>query len=304
MTEVASRDGLQNEAHPVSTEQKIELIDRVARAGIRRFEVTSFVSPRAVPALSDAEDVVRGVRDRDRLVLEALVPNLRGAERAAPLGLDAWVCFVSASETHSLANSNAPTYEAIERLRPVIGLADQLGIEAIGSIATAFGCPFEGDVPIGRVVDVAHRQADLGFRTIKLGDTIGSAHPSQVTRMLAALNQALPQVEFVLHLHDTRGMSLANVLAGLAAGGTAFESSLGGVGGCPFAPGATGNVSTEDLVHFLHLEGHETGADLAALIEAGRWLETVLGRPLPARLLHSSPVGTLVDPTTMKRAVG
>ena len=304
ITEVASRDGLQNEKHPVSTEQKIELIGRIARAGMKRFEVTSFVSPRAVPALADAEDVVKGVPDRESLIIEALGPNQRGAERAAALKLDEWVCFASASESHSQANSNTSTEEALARLQPVIDLAKQEGVVPVGSIATSFGCPFEGDVPVERVVEVAKRMTDMGVETIKLGDTIGTAWPSRVRELVRAMREALPETVLVLHLHNTRDMSLANVLTGIEEGVDRYESALAGVGGCPFAPGATGNISTEDLVHFLHLEGHKTGLDLGKLIEAGHWFETVLERKLPAHLLRAKPVGETVELASTRRAAG
>ena len=304
ITEVAPRDGIQTESHPVTTEEKLELIRRLAEAGVPRMEVTSFVSPRAVPNLADAEDVVRGLPDRPSIIAEALVPNMRGAERAADLGLDAWVCFASASETHSQANSNTSTDEALTRLAPVVAAAHEQGVEPIGAIATSFGCPFEGDVPVARVVEVARRMVDLGIGTVKLGDTIGTAWPARVRELVRAMRSALPETGIVLHFHNTRDLSLANVLVGLAEGVDRYESSLGGVGGCPFAPGATGNVATEDLVHFLALEGHETGVDLSQLIEAGHWLETVLERKLPAHLLRAAPVGHTVDPAEMKRAVG
>lgn len=304
LTEVAPRDGMQNELHPVTTEQKLELVRRVAEAGIRRFEVTSFVSPRAVPNLADAEEIVRNLPDRSSLFAEALVPNMRGAERAANLGLDAWVCFASASETHSQANSNTTIDDALARLKPVIEAAHQHGVEPIGAIATSFGCPFEGDVPVQRVVEVARRMVDMGIGTLKLGDTIGTAWPARVRDLVRALRIALPDTNLVLHFHNTRDMSLANVLTGISEGVTRYESALTGVGGCPFAPGATGNVSTEDLAHFLALAGHETGADIDRLVEAGHWLETVLERKLPAYLLRVAPVGRTVDPAAMKRAVG
>lgn len=276
----------------------------MAEAGIRRFEVTSFVSPRAVPNLADAEEIVRNLPDRSSLFAEALVPNMRGAERAANLGLDAWVCFASASETHSQANSNTTIDDALARLKPVIEAAHQHGVEPIGAIATSFGCPFEGDVPVQRVVEVARRMVDMGIGTLKLGDTIGTAWPARVRDLVRALRIALPDTNLVLHFHNTRDMSLANVLTGISEGVTRYESALTGVGGCPFAPGATGNVSTEDLAHFLALAGHETGADIDRLVEAGHWLETVLERKLPAYLLRVAPVGRTVDPAAMKRAVG
>lgn len=257
-----------------------------------------------MPNLADAEEIVRNLPDRSSLFAEALVPNMRGAERAANLGLDAWVCFASASETHSQANSNTTIDDALARLKPVIEAAHQHGVEPIGAIATSFGCPFEGDVPVQRVVEVARRMVDMGIGTLKLGDTIGTAWPARVRDLVRALRIALPDTNLVLHFHNTRDMSLANVLTGISEGVTRYESALTGVGGCPFAPGATGNVSTEDLAHFLALAGHETGADIDRLVEAGHWLETVLERKLPAYLLRVAPVGRTVDPAAMKRAVG
>jgi hydroxymethylglutaryl-CoA lyase len=232
------------------------------------------------------------------------VPNLRGAERVAKTAVDDWVCFVSASESHSKANSNCSITEAVRRLEPVAELATGLKRTPVAAIATAFGCPFEGETPTERVTGLAREFHGLGFRTIKLGDTIGTAYPRQVSALVGALRAALPDVTLVLHFHNTRGLALANVMAGLAAGVVRYESSLGGIGGCPFAPGATGNVATEDLVHFLQVETHETGINLPKLIEAGHWLETLLGRELPAHLLRAQPIGHTVPLVTTNRAVG
>ncbi|MCU9840386.1 hydroxymethylglutaryl-CoA lyase [Ruegeria sp. WL0004] len=304
LTEVSSRDGLQSETAPVSTADKIELVERCIDAGLRRFEVTSFVSPRAVPQMADAEEVLQGLGTRDDVVFQALVPNLRGAERAARSGVHEWVCFLSATESHSRANSNCSIQDAIARLESVRELAAAEGRRAVAALAVAFGCPFEGVTPTAQVLRIAGALVDIGFEELKLGDTIGTATPSQIRTVVTALRSAYPDLSLVLHLHDTRGLSLANVLAGLSLGITRYESALGGTGGCPFAPGATGNVATEDLVHFLHAEGHETGVDFDQLVTHGRWLSGVLGRDLPARLQKAPPIGATRPLDAAARAVG
>ncbi|MCF6445838.1 hydroxymethylglutaryl-CoA lyase [Nereida sp. MMG025] len=304
ITEVSPRDGLQNEPQPVATEIKVELAKRMIAAGARRFEITSFVSPRAVPRMADAAEVIAQLDAGPDITLQALVPNLRGAERAAQTAVQEWVCFMSATESHSQANSNCSVDEAVARFEPVLALAKAEGKRAVAALAASFGCPFEGVTPVGQTVQVAKKLHALGFSELKLGDTIGTATPSQITQMVHALRAEVPDLDLILHLHDTRGLSLANVLTGINLGITRYESSVGGIGGCPFAPGATGNVSTEDLVHFLHAEGYETGFDLDACIDTGHWLSKALGRPLPARLLKAPPIGTTIPLDGITRAVG
>ncbi|MCB1395962.1 MAG: hydroxymethylglutaryl-CoA lyase [Rhodobacter sp.] len=304
LTEVAPRDGLQSLPEPVPVGTKIELVRRAANAGFRRVEVTSFVSPRAVPQLADAEAVLAGLAGLNTVTLEALVPNLRGAERVARTAVQDWVCFLSASESHSQANANCSVTEALARIEPVIDLARRCNRTPVAAIATAFGCPFEGIIPVSQTMRLVLALRDRGIRRIKFGDTIGTATPRQVHELAEQLKDKAPEIQPVLHLHDTRGLALPCVLAGINAGFTRFESSIGGIGGCPFAPGATGNVASEDLVHFLHAEGHDTGIDLAALIDTGRWLEGQLGRPLPARMLRVSPIGTTVPLPDGLRARG
>ena len=304
LTEVSPRDGLQSESVHVSVADKIALVERAIDVGLKRFEVTSFVSPRAVPQLADAERVMEGLQEAEGIVFQALVPNMRGAERAARTGVHEWVCFLSATESHSRANSNCSVDDAIARLVPVYDLALAEERRPVAALAAAFGCPFEGVTPTAQVLRVVNALVDIGFDEIKLGDTIGTATPSQIKEVVTTLRAAHPELSLVLHLHDTRGLSLANVMMGLSLGIKRYESSLGGIGGCPFAPGATGNVATEDLVHFLHSEGFETGVDFERLVEQGRWLSGVLGRELPARLLKVPPIGAtrLLDSAT--RAVG
>lgn len=304
ITEVGLRDGLQNESEPFSTDQKIELAGLLLAAGVRRLEATAFVSPKAVPQMADAEEVVEGIKNREDIIIEALVPNARGGERAASVGVDVWVAFMSASEKHSLANSNVSVEEAFARIRPLPDLAHAAGASVAGAIAVAFDCPFEGGTPVDQIVKIAKWFDGIGITTLKLGDTIGTASPKRVRRLVEALRAELPDLELVLHFHNTRGMGLANILAGIDCGVTRFESSIGGIGGCPFAPGATGNVPTEDVVHLLHLEDHNTGLDLDALVHAGEFVQSVLGRPLPAHLQSASPVGVLHDFDEAIRAKG
>ena len=304
ITEVSPRDGLQSIAVPVSTADKIELARRAAAAGIKRIEATSFVSPRAIPQMSDAEDVLTGLASLEDVTLEALVPNLRGAERAALTPVHDWVCFISATESHSEANANCSVDKALARIERVVALAQDCGRTPVAAIACSFGCPFEGVTSLEQTINLVKILGAMGIQRIKFGDTIGTATPRQIAVLAEKLTEENLEVDPVLHLHNTRGLSLANVFAGLQAGFTSFESSIGGTGGCPFAPGASGNVATEDLIHFLHAEGHETGVDLAQVIGAGKWLEERLGHSLPAHLLRVGPIGTIVSLDSVKRAKG
>ncbi len=304
ITEVGLRDGLQNEPVFFPTEKKIALANRLIATGIRRLEATSFVSPKAVPQLSDAEVLLAELERPEDLIIEALVPNARGGERAASAGADVWVAFMSASQTHSEANSNTSVEQAFDRIRPLPELAAQAGASVTGALAVAFDCPFEGQTPIDQVVEIAKWFEGIGVTCLKLGDTIGSVSPARVTQVVEALSREVPELEIVLHFHNTRGMGLANVLAGIQCGVQRYEASLGGLGGCPFAPGASGNISTEDLVHMLHLDGFETGIDLDALIATGRQFAEDLGKPLPAHLQHAAPSGTRHTLDDAMRAVG
>jgi hydroxymethylglutaryl-CoA lyase len=302
ITEVGLRDGLQGWPNLVPVAQKIEIANSLIKAGVRRLEATSFVSPRAVPQLADAEALIAGIASTNELVIEALVPNQRGGERAA--GVDVWVAFMSVSETHSRANSNSSVDEAFERIRPLPEMAAQAGALVTAALAVSFDCPFEGRTPVENVVALARRFQDIGVHSLKLGDTIGTASPGRVTRLVEALARAVPEMEIVLHFHNTRGLALANVMAGLGAGITRFESALGGLGGCPFAPGASGNVATEDLVHMMVQEGVATGIDLDKLIEVGRAFGDALNTELPAHLQKAQPVGVLHPYNDVYRAAG
>jgi hydroxymethylglutaryl-CoA lyase len=299
INEVGPRDGFQLESTLIPTERKIEIIDALSRTGVDGVQVTSFVRPDAVPQLRDGAEVLTGMTRQDGVEYAVLVPNLKGAERAAEHGVDAWETMLSVSDSHSRANANRNTAEALTGMADVVALAREAGVEVIGGLATALGCPFEGRVPYDRVAWVVGEYHAMGVRRATIADTAGLADPAHVFGMMSRLRADFPDVRFALHLHDTRGLGLANVLAGLAAGVVDFDSSVGGLGGCPFAPGATGNIATEDLVHVLLLLGVDPGpVDLQALTRISRGpvaasvdhpLESSLSRADPSWFLHPAP---------------
>ncbi len=290
--EVAVRDGFQIEPRFIPTTEKIALIDALSRTGLAKIEVTSFVSPKAVPNLRDAEEVMRGIERRSGTLYTALVPNVRGAERALAVGVDEMNLVMSASESHNQANLNRSTALSLQGFAEIIRVAR--GRATVnGSISTAFGCPFEGDVPEERVLGFAERYLELGSRGVTLADTTGMAHPKQVARLTAAMKKRFPEAELTLHFHNTRGMGLANALAALEAGADRFDASLGGLGGCPFAPGATGNICTEDLVHMLAAMGYDTGVDLDALLLVARKLPAIVGHDVPGQVAKAGKITDL-----------
>jgi len=291
--EVGPRDGLQNEARQVPAEGKLRLLGALARAGLSRVEATSFVSPRWIPQLADADQVVAALPPGPAYAV--LVPNDKGLFRllaaldARPAGgprVDAAV-FLSASESHNRKNVNKSVDETLAAFEAVIGPARERGLRVRGYVSTAFGCPYQGKVEPARVAAVAERLLAMGCEQISLGDTIGVGTPDQVRRLLDLLRPRVRLEQLALHMHDTRGTALANVLAGLQGGVTTFDSSVGGLGGCPYAPGASGNLATEDLVYMLRGMGHETGVDLERLVEAGALAEELVGRPLPGKALQA-----------------
>lgn len=282
--EVGPRDGLQNEATVVPTDAKVELISRLAAAGYRDIEVSSFVRPRWIPQLADASDVIARLPRIDGVTWWALVPNVRGLERALDAGLGAVATFMSSSETHNLRNVNRTTRESLAELREVIATAVSEGLRVRSYISTVFGCPYEGHVAPERSVELAAALIDAGAEMISLGDTTGMGNPSQVQDILGRMRAAGIAIErLALHMHDTRGTALANVLAGLQAGVRTFDASVSGLGGCPYAPGASGNAASEDLIAMLEDMGFDTGVDLDRVCEAGLFIESVLGRELPGR---------------------
>lgn len=284
ITEVGPRDGLQNEGAYVEPARKVELIDRLAAAGLRRIEATSFVHPKAIPQLRDAAEVMAALPRQAGVTYTVLVPNEIGARNAIAAKADELATVVAASETMNKKNVNRTIAESLAGFEGVATLAAEAGVPWVGYVSTAFGCPYEGEVPPATVIEVAQRIRALGARGIALGDTIGCGNPRQVKALVRTFRDALPDTPLRIHFHDTRGTGLANVLAALEEGVDHFDGSLGGLGGCPYAPGAAGNVATEDMVYMLEQMGIETGVDLRALIAVAQWAEALVGRPLPGRV--------------------
>jgi hydroxymethylglutaryl-CoA lyase len=291
--EVGPRDGFQNEPETIATDAKVELIDALARTGLRRLEVTSFVRADVIPQLADAAEVLARIDVPDDVAVSVLIPNLRGLEAALAQReqIDEINVFMSASETHNRKNVNRSIAESLTELQDVLGRAREAGLRCEGVISTSFGCPYEGYVPPERVLEIAARLRDAGAQEVGFGDTTGMANPRQVREFFdAAKAQLGRELELTAHFHNTRGQGLANVLAALESGVDSFESSFGELGGCPVPPGATGNIATEDLVSMLHEMGIETGVDLPALIACARAAQEILGRPLGSHTLVAGPV--------------
>jgi hydroxymethylglutaryl-CoA lyase len=280
IVEVGPRDGLQNEAAIVPTATKVELVERLAACGLRTVEATSFVSPRAVPQLADATEVMTTITRREGVTYPVLTPNERGYDAALAAGATSVAVFTAASEEFSRRNVNAGVAESIERFRPIVARAAEDGVHVRGYVSMAFGSPFGEAIEPAAVHEVVDRLADLGIADVSIGDTIGVAVPAQVEPVIGPLLEYDADLRVALHLHDTRGTALACAWAGLALGVTTFDASVAGLGGCPFAPGATGNLATEDLVWMLHRSGIQTGIDLPALIGVARWISTELDRPI------------------------
>jgi hydroxymethylglutaryl-CoA lyase len=277
IVEVGPRDGLQNEKGVISTADKIRFIDLLSAAGFPYIEATSFVSPKAIPQLADAGEVMAGITRRPGTRYTALVPNRKGMERALEAGVDEVAVFTGATESFVQHNINTTIAGSIENFRPVVAMARERGIPVRGYISVVFGCPFEGAVPVDAVVRVAEQLLSLGVSQLSLGDTIGVATPDQVVAITEAIQPLVPLERVGMHFHDTRGTALANVLVALQLGITTFDSSAGGLGGCPYAPGASGNLATEDLLYMLHGLGVTTGVYLDAVVAASRFLAGVRG---------------------------
>jgi hydroxymethylglutaryl-CoA lyase len=288
VVEVGPRDGLQNESARVDTGDKIAFVDRLTDAGLPVIEVTAFVHPDRVPQMADAGDVLRGIRRAPGVRYTALVPNLRGLARAREAGLHEIAVFAAASETFSLRNINQSIDGSLATYRDVCAAATAEGMRVRAYVSTAFGCPYEGRVPPARVAEVSAKLAEMGAFEIAVSDTIGIAHPGDVPVVVDAVAAAIGLERVALHFHDTRGTALANVLAALYLGVTTFDASAGGLGGCPFAPGAAGNLATDDLIYMLDGLGIETGVRLDAVIEASRFIESRVGHPLPSRVVQAA----------------
>jgi hydroxymethylglutaryl-CoA lyase len=287
IVEVGPRDGLQNEPGVVSTAMKVEFIERAIASGIRRLEVTSFVNPKRVPQMADAEAVLAALPRRDDVTYVGLVLNRKGLDRALAAGCNEVGMAVVASDTFNQRNQGVTTEDSVAAWMEMAAAAKAAGIRAQVTVSAAFGCPFEGEVDPRRVVELARRVAEAGPVEVALADTIGAAVPSQVRALVAAVRDALPDMPLRCHFHNTRNTGLANAYAALEAGATILDASLGGIGGCPFAPAATGNIPTEDLVYMLERMGIATGLDLEGLIGTGRWLQEQLGRAVPGALVKA-----------------
>ena len=304
VTEVGTRDGFQAEPEFIATADKVTTINGLIDAGVRSIEATSFVSPRALPQLADAAEVLAQVKRNPNVRLAVLVPNARGAERAAAAKADMMVGFISASESHCKTNLNKSIDQAIADFAEVVPIARQWDIKLRGAVATAFGCPFEGEVSLDNILKIVGSYNSHGIRNITFGDTTGMATPPVVTRVVDAVRNKYPDMEIALHFHNTRGVGLANVMNGLQLGVREFESSIAGLGGCPFAPGATGNICTEDLVYLLEECGYETGIDLEKLIGVAKQVEQLMGRQLPGQMMKAGPRLKLMSLDSVRRAVG
>jgi len=288
--EVGPRDGLQMEAAFVPTDDKVALVNALSHSGLAKIEVTAFVSPQAIPALRDAEAVLCRIERVPGVVYAALVPNVRGAERAIEARADELNLVMSATETHNLANLRMTPEQSARGLAEVARTAQGAGTAVNVSLSCAFGCPMEGDVPAAAVLDWCGRFIDgMGARSVTLCDTTGMAFPGQVAELVAAFLARWPGTELTLHFHNTRGMGLTNVLAGIDAGARRFDASVGGLGGCPYAPGASGNVCTEEIVHALGLMGFDTGVDLARLIGVAQGLPALVGHEVPSQMVKAGP---------------
>jgi hydroxymethylglutaryl-CoA lyase len=286
--EVGPRDGLQNE-DPVPTDAKVALVDALSATGVERIEAVSFVRPSAIPQMADADEVWKRVKRAPSVRYSALVPNLRGALRALDAGFTELEAVVSASETHNRKNVNRSTGQSLDEIADIISTAHDRGATLQVIVSTAWGCPYEGDVPVARTVSVAGRAVADGADSVSFGDTTGMATPTRVRSLVGAFRSAHPEMDLNLHFHNTRGTGLANVLAALELGVADFDASVGGLGGCPYAPGATGNIATEELVHMVEDMGVSTGIDLEAMINAAAEAEHLVGRTLPSQVLRAGP---------------
>jgi hydroxymethylglutaryl-CoA lyase len=290
--EVSPRDGLQNERATVPLHSKLRLIGALCASGCKRIEITSFVSPKWIPQLADADEVARRAKAPEGVTFSALCPNAKGLERARAAGMHEIAVFVSASETHNKKNVNRSVEQTLVGFEDTIGPARAAGLRVRGYVSTVWGCPYEGAVDPRRALTIARRLLDMGCYQVSLGDTIGVGTPRQTQKILELFRTEMAPERTAMHMHDTRGTALANVLVGLQMGIRDFDASVGGLGGCPYAPGAAGNLATEDLVFMLHGMGIETGIDLDRLVEAGKVAESLVGRALPGKV-HQAGVRSL-----------
>lgn len=291
--EVAPRDGFQAETKWIPTDTKISIIKKLASTGISSIEITSFVHPKAIPQHRDAEEVVRASQDLTGIKFRALVPNVKGAQRAIDSGINKFKLMLSATDSHSLSNANCLTEDAMNGFDPIIELAEKHNVIVGGSISVAFGCPYEGKVPIERLHSIVERYVSLGIKEVSLADSTGMANPKQIFEVVGYLLHTFPKMTFSMHLHNTRGTALANAIVAMQLGIVHFDSSIAGLGGCPYAPGATGNVATEDLVHLLSEMGITTGINLHSLIQVAKEVKELIGHDGGSYMLQAGPCSQL-----------
>lgn len=291
--EVAPRDGFQAVKEWIPTEEKISIIRKLAKTGVKSLEITSFVHPKAIPQLKDASEVVKACQDLTDIKLRALVPNVKGAERAIDAGIKKLKLMLSATDSHSISNANCVTEEAQNGFQPIIDLAEKRGVKVGGSISVAFGCPYEGKVPQARIDQIVERYMSMGVEEISLADSTGAGNPKQVYEMLGHLKTRFPRMLFTMHLHNTRGLAIANAVAALQQGIINFDSAIAGLGGCPYLPGASGNIATEDLVHAFEEMGVETGIPLENLISTAREVKEIVKYDGDSYMLKAGSCSTL-----------
>lgn len=292
--EVGLRDGLQNEEKVLSVEEKIELLEMIVDSGVKVIEVGSFMHPKAVPQMVSTDDVFKKIKKVDGVEYRALIPNLKGVERAIECGCEKVKLNVSASEAHNLANLNMPPSESVKGFKKVVDVASENGLEVSGSISMPFGSPWENKIPVVDVKDIVKAYLEVGVKEISLSDASGMAVPNHVYNLCLDLKETFPEVKWILHFHNTRGLGIANIIAGMHAGITWFDSSFGGLGGCPFVPGAAGNVITEDIVHMCEEMGIETSIDVDRSIEAAKKARAIVGHDLPGYILKAGKSSDLI----------
>ena len=293
ITEVCPRDGFQSISEWIPTEEKVRIINRLIDCGFKQIEVSSFVHPKAIPQLKDADDVLKQIKRSSDVKLRALVPNSRGLERAIAAGVDKVKLMLSASDSHSISNANCTTEEALQKYEPLIGLAEHQAMKISGSISVAFGCPYEGEVPVERLVMICERYRSLGITEVSLADTTGMANPLRIKNNVRELRNRFPEFTFSLHLHNTRGMAFANAVAGWEEGIVHFDSSTGGLGGCPYAPGASGNIASEDLIHGFEEMGIRTNVSLDQVLNVAKDLQDSLPQYVDSFLLKAGKCSDL-----------
>ncbi|MEH7086819.1 hydroxymethylglutaryl-CoA lyase [Neobacillus drentensis] len=302
ITEVCPRDGFQSVSEWIPTEEKVRIINQLIDCGHKQIEVTSFVHPKAIPQLKDADEVLKRIKRSEHVKLRALVPNTRGLERAIVAGVDKVKLMLSASDSHSISNANCKTLEAFQKFEPLIDLAEKNGMKVSGSISVAFGCPYEGEIPVERLVMICERYRSLGIKEVSLADTTGMANPLRIKNNVRELMRRFPDFTFSLHLHNTRGMAFANAVAGWEEGIVHFDSSTGGLGGCPYAPGASGNIASEDLIHGFEEMGIHTGVSLNSVLEAAKDIQQSLPKYVDSFVLKAGKCSDLsVSPKAQQK---